>query len=70
MQSERVRQLRRERKRLGRERAKKSIRKAQMCAGDELESLLPGRVASLFKTAERAARQRVDRLISAGDRSV
>jgi len=66
MQSEQARQLRRERKRLERERAKKAVRKAQMCAGDELEFLLPRRVAGLFKTAERAAGQRADRPIFAG----
>src|SRR5262249_25127709 len=48
MQSEQRRQRRRERKRLERERNKKESRKAQMCAGDELDFLLTRRVASLF----------------------
>jgi hypothetical protein len=60
MQSEQARQRRRERKRLEREQAKKAVRKAQMCAADELEFLLPRRVAALFKPAEREARQRAD----------
>jgi hypothetical protein len=41
-----------------------------MCAGDELEFLLPRRVAGLFKTAERATRQRADQPISAVERLV
>ena len=56
MQSEQLRQ-RRERKRLERERDKKASSKAQMCAGDELDFLLPRRVAALFRRAIRAARE-------------
>jgi len=48
MQSERARQKRRERKRLEREQAKKEARKAQMCAGDELDFIVLRRVAALF----------------------
>jgi hypothetical protein len=53
MESEQLRQRRRERKR---ERDKKASRKTQMCAGDELDFLLPRRVAALFGRATRAAR--------------
>ena len=53
MQSEQLRQRRRERKRLERERDKKASRKAQMCAGDELDFVLPRRVAALFGRAQR-----------------
>ena len=67
MQSEQARQRRRERKRLERERDKKEARKAQMCAGDELEFLLPRRVAALFRTAQGTMRQRKGRPISAGE---
>jgi len=56
MQSEQLRQ-RRERERLERERDKKASRKAQMCAGDELDFLLPRRVAALFGRAMRPARE-------------
>ena len=55
MQSEQLRQRRRERERLERERDKKASRKAQMCAGDELDFLLPRRVAALFGRAMRTA---------------
>jgi len=61
MQSEQARQRRRERKRLERERDK-AARKAQMCADDELEFLLPRRVAALFRTAERVAREHEGRM--------
>ena len=57
MQSEQLRQRRRERKRLEREREKKESRKAQMCAGDELDFVLPRRVAALFGRAMRVARE-------------
>jgi hypothetical protein len=57
MQSEQLRPQRRERERLERERDKKASRKAQMCAGDELDFLLPRRVAALFGRAMRAARE-------------
>ena len=56
MQSEQLRPQRRERERLERERDKKASRKAQMCAGDELDFLLPRRVAALFGRAMRTAR--------------
>ena len=56
MQSEQLRQRRRERKRLEREREKKASRKAQMCAGDELDFVLPRRVAALFGRASRMSR--------------
>ena len=49
MQSEQARQRRRERKRLEREEKKMRSKKAQMCAGDELDFLLPRRVAALFR---------------------
>ena len=55
MQSEQLR--RGERKRLGRQRDKKASSKAQMCAGDELDFLLPRRVAALFGRAIRSARE-------------
>ena len=57
MQSEQLRQRRRERKRLERERDKKASRKAQMCAGDELDFVLPRRVAALFGRAMRVSRE-------------
>jgi hypothetical protein len=57
MQSEQARQRRRERKRVERER-QKAARKAQMCAGDELDFVLSRRVAALFRSADRAPRQR------------
>jgi hypothetical protein len=57
MQSEQLRQQQRERKRLGRGRDKKAPKKAQMCAGDELDFLLPRRVAALFGRAVTAARE-------------
>lgn len=60
MQSEQARQRRRERKRLEREKAKKEARKAQMRAEDELEFVLLGRIAALFRDAGRAPRQRDD----------
>jgi len=51
-------QLRRgEHKWLRREWDKKASGKAQMCAGDELDFLLPRRVAALFRRAIRAARE-------------
>jgi hypothetical protein len=53
MQSEQARQRRRERKRLERDRVKKAARKT-----DELDFLLPRRIAALFKPAERAPRER------------
>ena len=56
MQSEQLRPQRRERERLERDRDKKASRKAQMCAGDELDFLLPRRVAALFGRAMRTAR--------------
>jgi hypothetical protein len=56
MQSEQARQRRRERKRLEREEKKMRSRKAQMCAGDELDFLLPRLIAALFTAAGRAAR--------------
>ena len=49
MQSEQARQRRQERKRLDREENKRRSKKAQMCAGDELDFLLPRRVAALFR---------------------
>ena len=55
MQSEQLRQ--RERKRLQREREKKESRKAQTCAGDELDFLMPRRVTALFGRAVRVARE-------------
>jgi hypothetical protein len=54
MQSEQLRQRRRERKRLERERNKKA---AQMCAGDELDFLVPRRVAALFGRTMRVGRE-------------
>ena len=57
MQSEQARQRRGQQKRLERERDKKEARKVQMCARDELDVLLPLRVAALFRTG-RAVRQR------------
>ena len=57
MQSEQARQRRRERKRLEREEKKRRSKKAQMCAGDELDFLLPRRVAALFTAATRPARR-------------
>ena len=67
MQSEQLRQRRRERKRLERERDKKASRKAQMCAGDELDFLLPRRVTALFGWAMRVAREEGGQPISRGD---
>src|SRR5947209_845847 len=67
MQSEQHRQRRREQKRLERERQKKEARKAQMCAGDELEFLLPLRVAALFGRTMRVAREEAGRPISPGE---
>ena len=67
MQSEQQRQRRREQKRFEREREKKEARKAQMCAGDELEFRLPLRVASLFGRAMRVAREEAGRPISPGE---
>jgi len=55
MQSEQLR--RGERKRLGRQRDKKASSKAQMCAGDELDFLLPRRVTALFGRAMRVGRE-------------
>jgi len=57
MQSEQARQRRRERKRLEREEKKMRSKKAQMCAGDELDFLLSRRVAALFTRAIRSARK-------------
>jgi hypothetical protein len=57
MQSEQVGQRRRERKRLARERDQKASRKAQMCAGDELDFLMPRRVTALFGRAVRVSRE-------------
>jgi hypothetical protein len=48
MQREQARQRRQERKRLEREENKRRS-KARMCAGDELDFLLPRRVAALFR---------------------
>jgi hypothetical protein len=61
MQSEQLRQRRRERN-------KKASRKAQMCAGDELDFLLPRRVTALFGRAMRVAREEGGRPISRGER--
>jgi hypothetical protein len=57
MQSEQLRQRRRERKRLEREQDKKVSRKTQMCAGDELDFLMPRRVTALFGRLVRVARE-------------
>jgi hypothetical protein len=57
MQSEQLRQRRREQKRLERERDRKASRKAQMCAGDELDFLMPRRVTALFGRAVRMSRE-------------
>jgi len=63
MQSEQLRQRRREQKRLERERAKKASRKAQMCASDELDFLMPRLVTALFGRAVRMSREELgDRL--------
>ena len=67
MQSEQLRQRRRERKRLERERNKKESWKTQMCAGDELDFLLPRRVAALFGRALRVASEEAGRPISPGE---
>jgi len=56
MQSEQLRQRRREQKRLERERAKKASRRAQMCASDELDFLMPRLVTALFGRAVRMSR--------------
>ena len=57
MQSEQLRERRRGRERLERERDNKASREAQMCASDELDFLLPRRVAALFGRAMRTARE-------------
>jgi len=57
MQSEQLRERRRGRERLERERDNKASREAQMCASDELDFLLPRRVAALFGRTMRAARE-------------
>ena len=57
MQSEQLRQRRRERKRLERERGKKASRKAQMRPDDELDFLMPRLVTALFGSAMRVARE-------------
>jgi len=67
MQSEQLRQRRRERKRLERERNNKESRKAQMSAGDELDFLVPRRVAALFGRALRVASEEAGRPLSAGE---
>ena len=67
MQSERLPQRRRERKRLERERDKKESRKAQMCAADELDFLVPLRVAALFGRALRVASEEAGRPLSPGE---
>jgi len=68
MQSEQARQRRRERKRLEREKAKKEARKAQMRAEDELEFVLLGRIAALFRAADSRTAPARRRLVETGRR--